>query len=256
MGLFDPSDAHLSQIPISSGSRAALPSAIADPQPLPTIARNSDALVQRILDSAANRRAPIGLFDQSTSALAPAQVSTQQQQEVLDWLGTPTVAGVLGGAGIGGNMPTIPKRPTALAPEADRTSPNAKLARSLPFAQKPLPKGWNFKTLNYRGGFPRSPNWGSALGRAAGPVGGAILLGTDLYNSDNKVRTAIADAFGILGSTIGGTAGVGGGPAGIGAGLVGGGYAGNLIGGSLYDLAAYSYAHPEIYSDPAFLATY
>ena len=49
---------------------------------------------------------------------------------------------------------------------------------------------------------------------------------------------------------------VGGGPAGIGAGLVGGGYAGNLIGGSLYDLAAYSYAHPEIYGDPAFLATY
>ena len=103
---------------------------------------------------------------------------------------------------------------------------------------------------------PWSGTVGSALGRIAGPVVGTAALTYDLYNSDNKLRTAIADGFGILGSTIGGTAGAAGGPAGIAAGLVGGGYAGNLIGGSLYDLAAYSYAHPEIYGDPTFLATY
>jgi hypothetical protein len=127
---------------------------------------------------------------------------------------------------------------------------NSVLARSLPFAERPLPiPGLQIPSVNYRGQTAWSGNLGSVLGRSAGPVVGAIALTHDLYNSDNKWRTAIADAFGILGSTVGGTVGAGAGPAGIGAGLVGGGYAGNLVGGSLYDVGAYAYAHPEIYGD-------
>src|SRR5262245_6860257 len=131
MRLFDPDVSGPSQVATSSGFPSAL-STETVLQPPASGRDSSEALVLRILDNAASGGPPIGLFHQTASAISP--MGTQRSFEQDEEPGTPSVAAVIGGAGIGGNMPTVPKRPTAVAPKANRTSPNAMLARSLPLA--------------------------------------------------------------------------------------------------------------------------
>ena len=63
-GLFDPRETGSSEAPVPAAFRGAAPS-VANPQDIHTSTppSTSDALVQRILDEAASKRPPIGLFD-------------------------------------------------------------------------------------------------------------------------------------------------------------------------------------------------
>ena len=108
-GLSDPRAADLPQEPTPSDFRV-LSSQTSDVQPayMTTTPDSSDMLVQRLLDKAANSRFSMGLFDPATSEL-PRVETPPQPQQATEWSSTPTVAGIIAGAGIGGNMPTIPK---------------------------------------------------------------------------------------------------------------------------------------------------
>jgi hypothetical protein len=106
-GLFDPRAADPPQEPTPSDFRV-LSSQTPDAQlAYPTTTPDSsDMLVQRLLDKASNSRPPMGLFDPTTSEL-PRVEAPPQPQQATEWPRTPTVAGIIAGAGIGGNMPTI-----------------------------------------------------------------------------------------------------------------------------------------------------
>jgi hypothetical protein len=149
--------------------------------------------------------------------------------------GGPSTLGVLGGEVGGMGVPIVPKPRKGLGPAP--TTVTSPLSRAMLGARKvPLDEylPWSRMRTPTIGSSKAYAGTLSALTRRAFPLAGIPLIGWDLVNSDNRLRTGMGDAFGVLGGALGGMVG---GPTLVGSlpGALAGSYAGNELGLGLYD---------------------